>query len=188
MKQSALRLLKVKYETYLNGDGCGARQDGAAVVSLYMWTAWVAFFWKERRKRENQDSNPMMESEAVLLEFWKRNRAAERRKKCDLTRRISDLPIQTSVGNVGYPAWVLPLSPLHCNGMIFNVSPTLHPLIYRHPIAYYYYYYYYYYFLWLCSPARAMASSFTRFRDHTQRHATVGRTPLGKWSSRRRDL
>jgi hypothetical protein len=36
---------------------------------------------------------------------------------------------------------------------------------------------YYYYFLWLCSPARAMASSFTaRFRDHTQRRATVGRT------------
>jgi hypothetical protein len=35
-----------------------------------------------------------------------------------------------------------------------------------------------YYFLWLCSPARAMASSFTRFRDHTQRRATVGRDPL----------
>jgi hypothetical protein len=31
-------------------------------------------------------------------------------------------------------------------------------------------------FLWLCSPARAMASSSTRFRDHTQRRATVGRT------------
>jgi hypothetical protein len=25
----------------------------------------------------------------------------------------------------------------------------------------------YYYFLWLCSPVRVMASSFTRFRDHT---------------------
>jgi hypothetical protein len=36
---------------------------------------------------------------------------------------------------------------------------------------------YYYYFLWLCSPARAMAS-FTRFLDHTQRCTTVGRTPL----------
>jgi hypothetical protein len=43
---------------------------------------------------------------------------------------------------------------------------------------YNYYYYYHYYFLWLCSPARAMASSFTRFLDHTQRRATVGRTPL----------
>jgi hypothetical protein len=44
--------------------------------------------------------------------------------------------------------------------------------------------------LWLCSPARAMASCgsaaqrglwpprFTRFLDHTQRRATVGRTPL----------
>jgi hypothetical protein len=29
-----------------------------------------------------------------------------------------------------------------------------------------YYYYYYYYFLWLCSPARVMASSFSRFLDH----------------------
>jgi hypothetical protein len=36
----------------------------------------------------------------------------------------------------------------------------------------------YYYFLWLCSPAPAMASSSTRFLDHTQRRATVGRTPL----------
>jgi hypothetical protein len=45
----------------------------------------------------------------------------------------------------------------------------------------------YYYFLWLCSPARAMASSSIRFLDHT-RHATVGRTPLDKWSARRRDL
>jgi hypothetical protein len=34
-----------------------------------------------------------------------------------------------------------------------------------------------YVLLWLCSPARAMASSSTRFLHHTQRHATVGRTP-----------
>jgi hypothetical protein len=47
---------------------------------------------------------------------------------------------------------------------------------------------FYYYFLWLCSPARAMASSFTRFCDHTQRRATVGRNPLDEWSARRRDL
>jgi hypothetical protein len=32
--------------------------------------------------------------------------------------------------------------------------------------------------LWLCSPARAMASSFKRFLDHIKRRATVGRTPL----------
>jgi hypothetical protein len=37
--------------------------------------------------------------------------------------------------------------------------------------------------LWLCSPARAMASLFTRFRDHTQRRATVSRTPLDEWSA-----
>jgi hypothetical protein len=42
--------------------------------------------------------------------------------------------------------------------------------------------------LWLCSPALAMASSFTRFLDHTQRRATVGRTPLDEWSARRRGL
>jgi hypothetical protein len=28
----------------------------------------------------------------------------------------------------------------------------------------------------------------TKFRDHTQRRATVGRTPLAEWSARRRDL
>jgi hypothetical protein len=33
-----------------------------------------------------------------------------------------------------------------------------------------------------------MASSFTMFRDHTQRRATVGRTLLDEWSARRRDL
>jgi hypothetical protein len=43
-------------------------------------------------------------------------------------------------------------------------------------------------FLMQCSPASAMASSFTRFLDHTQRRATVGRTPLDEWSARRRDL
>ena len=36
-----------------------------------------------------------------------------------------------------------------------------------------------------CSP---LASSLTRFLDHTQRRATVGRTPLDEWSVRRRDL
>jgi hypothetical protein len=33
-----------------------------------------------------------------------------------------------------------------------------------------------YYFLWLCSPARAIGSSFMRFLDHTQRRATLGKT------------
>jgi hypothetical protein len=39
-----------------------------------------------------------------------------------------------------------------------------------------------------CSPALTMVSSFTKFRDHTQRRITVGRTPLDEWSARRRDL
>ena len=42
--------------------------------------------------------------------------------------------------------------------------------------------------LWRCCPTRAMASSFMRFLDHTQRRITVGRTPLDEWSARRRDL
>jgi hypothetical protein len=44
------------------------------------------------------------------------------------------------------------------------------------------------YFLWLWSPARAMTSSSTKFLDHTQRRATVGRTPLDEWPARHRDL
>ena len=43
-------------------------------------------------------------------------------------------------------------------------------------------------FLWRCGPTRAMASSFLRFLDYTQRRITVGRTPLDEWSARRRDL
>ena len=43
-------------------------------------------------------------------------------------------------------------------------------------------------FLWRCGPMRAMASSFLRLLDHTQRRTTVGRTPLDEWSARRRDL
>ena len=45
-----------------------------------------------------------------------------------------------------------------------------------------------FFFLWLCDPTRVMASSFLRFLDHTQRRITVSRTPLDKWSTRRRDL
>ena len=44
------------------------------------------------------------------------------------------------------------------------------------------------FFLWRCDPTRVMAYSFLRFLDHTQRRTTVGRTPLDKWSARRRDL
>jgi len=35
---------------------------------------------------------------------------------------------------------------------------------------------------------RALASSCSRFLDHTQRRAAVDRTPLDEWSVRRRDL
>ena len=52
----------------------------------------------------------------------------------------------------------------------------------------YIYIYIYIYFLWRCCPTLAMASSFLRFLDHTQRRTTVDRTPLDEWSARRRDL
>ena len=45
--------------------------------------------------------------------------------------------------------------------------------------------------LWVCilqPSSGAIASSRTRFLDHTQRCATVGKTPLDEWSVRRRDL
>jgi hypothetical protein len=45
-----------------------------------------------------------------------------------------------------------------------------------------------YYFLWLCSPARAMDSSSTRFLNHTQRRTTVSKTPVDELSACRRDL
>ena len=38
------------------------------------------------------------------------------------------------------------------------------------------------------TPQWARASSFKSFLDHTQLHTTVGRTPLGEWSARRRGL
>ena len=47
---------------------------------------------------------------------------------------------------------------------------------------------YLHFLLWRYCPTRAMASSFTRFLDHTQRHTTVGRTPLDEWSAPRTDL
>jgi hypothetical protein len=41
---------------------------------------------------------------------------------------------------------------------------------------------------WRYVPQWTRASLFTRFLDHTQRHTTVGRTPLDEWSARRRGL
>ena len=41
----------------------------------------------------------------------------------------------------------------------------------------------------LAAQSLAMASSFLRFsRDHTQRHTTVGRTPLDERTAQHRDL
>ena len=45
-------------------------------------------------------------------------------------------------------------------------------------------------FFFICpnSPQWAMASSFTKFLDHTQRRTTVGRTPLDELSAQRSDF
>jgi hypothetical protein len=73
-----------------------------------------------------------------------------------------------------------------------GVNPTAVKYIYQYIIKYkvvsdcimcifyiiFYLYDLFIYFLWLCSPARAMASLFMRFLDHTQRRSTIGRTPL----------
>jgi len=45
-----------------------------------------------------------------------------------------------------------------------------------------------FFFIWRNSPQWAMASSFTRFLEHTQRRTAVSTTPLDEWSARRRDL
>jgi hypothetical protein len=45
-----------------------------------------------------------------------------------------------------------------------------------------------FFLFWSCGLTRAMATSFTKFLDHTQRVTTVGRTPLDEWSACRRDL
>jgi len=45
--------------------------------------------------------------------------------------------------------------------------------------------------LWVCIlqlSSGVIASSHTRFLEHTHRRATVSRTPLGEWSVRRRDF
>ena len=43
-------------------------------------------------------------------------------------------------------------------------------------------------FLWRCGPTLAMASTFLRFLDHTQRRIRVSKTPLDEWSARCIDL
>ena len=44
------------------------------------------------------------------------------------------------------------------------------------------------FFFWRESPLWAMASSFTRFQDRTQRRTAVGRISVDEWLARLRDL
>jgi len=76
---------------------------------------------------------------------------------------------------------------------LLDYSCTLHRSAQTARQAYYYYYCLNEtktckFFLWRSGPTPAMASSFLRFLDHTQRRNTVGRTPLVERSARRRDL
>jgi len=48
--------------------------------------------------------------------------------------------------------------------------------------------YYKHFFFGATASQWARSSSFTRFQKHTQRHTTVGKTPLDEWLARRRDL
>ena len=48
--------------------------------------------------------------------------------------------------------------------------------------------YFYYFFYLTQQPNAARAASFMTFLDHTQRHTTVGKTPLDEGSARCRDL
>ena len=54
----------------------------------------------------------------------------------------------------------------------------------------FFFFYWRYNPLWVCvlQPSGGALASRTRFLDHTQRRATVRRTPLDEWSVRRRDL
>jgi hypothetical protein len=61
---------------------------------------------------------------------------------------------------------------------------------YHHHYYYHCYYYYYYYFFSVALRPNADHGLLILevFLDHTQRRTTVGRTPLGEWSARRRDV
>ena len=81
--------------------------------------------------------------------------------------------------------------PLHKDSVFNNIKTAVVPVLHYgiisthifgiHKITFFF-------FLWRCGPTRAVASSFFRFLDHTQRRTTVGRTLLDEWSVRRRDL
>jgi hypothetical protein len=103
------------------------------------------------------------------------------------TRPIQSLPprstcwrytlIISSHTYLGLPSGLFPSSfPIKTLYTCYMPSP-FHSSRIDHPKNKYYLFIFYY-FLWHCSPARAMASSFSRFRDHTQRKATAGRTAL----------
>ena len=71
-----------------------------------------------------------------------------------------------------------------------GVQASLVVLVYGRVSFYVFFFYWRYNPLWVCilqPSSGAIASSRTRFLDHTQR-ATVGRTSLDVWSARRRDL
>ena len=64
-------------------------------------------------------------------------------------------------------------------------APYVHTSYRMSLLPLYFIFLYTFFFLWCCGPTRVLASSFTRFLDHTQRRTTVSRTPLVIRSSQR---
>ena len=95
-------------------------------------------------------------------------------------------PILQEAGWATGPVWTEEKSRPHRDSI--PDRPTRSQSLYRLSCRAHLYFIFFFFFLWRSGPTRAMASSFLRFLDHTQRRTTVGRTPLDEWSARRRDL
>jgi len=80
---------------------------------------------------------------------------------------------------------------LHNNDVLVNAKFSAVNIPYVNLMLYMIFVYWRYNPLWVCIlqlSSGAIASSRTRFLDHTQRRAIFGRTHLDEWSVRRRDL
>jgi len=72
--------------------------------------------------------------------------------------------------------------------MQLHKQPSIHSSTHTNIRTHIHIYIHTLFFLRTYDPMRYRASYFARFLDHTQRQTTVCRTPLHKWSARRRDL
>ena len=91
----------------------------------------------------------------------------------------------------GWMEWVQDCAQLR--GFILTTLNICLFLLLHSSLIVYYIKYTQYLFVFVCgvtapTPPIGMASSFTRFLDHTQWRTMVGRTPLDNWSAHHRDL